>query len=72
MGEPRASDEMIPSWYDINALPHNRMMKSDQYWLSYVLQGYVIDAFFEIDENGEIVRWKFAAPYNKQRKISIN
>lgn len=37
IGEPHATESMIPSWYDIDEIPFNRMLESDQYWFPLLL-----------------------------------
>lgn len=38
-GEPEESDEIRPQWFDLDALPLDRMWADVPYWLPQVLQG---------------------------------
>ena len=49
-GEPTESDELTPGWYDINALPYNKMWGDDEHWMPEVLRGNRVDAYFHFNE----------------------
>lgn len=49
-GEPTESDELTPGWYDINALPYNKMWGDDEHWMPEVFRGKVVDAYFNFNE----------------------
>lgn len=38
-GKPLESEEMLPRWFKINAIPFEKMWDDDQYWLPLVLEG---------------------------------
>ncbi len=50
-GEPAESDELVPSWYDINSLPYNKMWGDDEHWMPEVFRGKKVDAYFTFDEH---------------------
>jgi len=54
-GEPQESEEMKPQWFDIDKIPYDQMFKDDKYWMPYILEGKKINAFFEFDENWNIL-----------------
>ena len=39
MGEPSESDEMLPAWYRIDAVPFEQMWDDSRYWLPQILAG---------------------------------
>lgn len=49
-GIPMESEEMIPKWFSIDALPYDQMFPDDTYWLPYILEGKKVNAFFDFDE----------------------
>jgi 8-oxo-dGTP diphosphatase len=36
-GEPRETEEAIPLWTDVDAIPYARMWEDDRHWLPYLL-----------------------------------
>jgi len=57
-GEPIETEEMLPSWFPVNAIPFERMWQDDAYWLPIVLQGKSLSAEFEFGEDNEtVVQW---------------
>jgi len=38
-GIPLETESMVPAWYDINALPVDRMLESDRAWFPKVIRG---------------------------------
>lgn len=55
IGEPTESDEMLPKWFDINEIPYENMFADDKYWLPLVLNGKKIKAYFEFDEEWNLL-----------------
>jgi 8-oxo-dGTP diphosphatase len=45
-GRPVATDEIVPSWHPIDALPVDDMWDDARYWLARVLAGERLDAVF--------------------------
>lgn len=39
VGEPRETDEAIPFWCDVHALPYGQMWMDDRLWLPLMLEG---------------------------------
>ena len=57
-GEPRESEEMLPKWFDLQALPFDEMWVSDKYWLVDVLAGEKIQGEVHFGEDGQkILHW---------------
>ncbi len=50
-GELVESEEMKPSWYDINKLPFERMFSDDELWLNSLIEGKIFEANVVMDEN---------------------
>lgn len=45
-GDPRITEEAIPRWYPIDALPFERMWEDDRHWLPRVLAGERLEGDF--------------------------
>jgi len=56
-GEARPSDEAVPRWYPVSALPYDRMWEDDRHWLPYVLAGGVVRARFGYDPSYSRLLW---------------
>ena len=50
-GEPEESEEMMPQWFTLDALPYEHMWADDPFWLPLVLQGNLLQANFVLDKN---------------------
>ena len=52
-GEIAETDEMIPTWFDIDKIPFDKMLKDDLLWYPYALKGekFVGDVKFDKDMN---------------------
>lgn len=57
-GNISESEEINPKWFDVNAIPYNKMFPDDKYWLPAILEGKKIKAYFEFDENWNILSKK--------------
>lgn len=55
-GDLTESDELEPRWFPVDEIPYKLMFEDDKYWMPLVLEGKEIKAFFEFDENWNIVR----------------
>jgi len=51
-GEPIETDEMIPQWHLISAVPYNEMWKADSIWLEKVLGGEKVAAHIHFKIEG--------------------
>lgn len=49
------SDEMKPQWFSIDKIPFDEMLPDDKYWMPLILQGKKIKAYFNFDENWNII-----------------
>jgi len=56
--EPEETEEMKPEWFDIDKIPYDNMFPDDKYWLPLILEGKKIKAFFEFNENWELLTHK--------------
>ena len=57
IGIPKESEEMIPKWFSLDNLPYNEMFPDDKYWLPYILEGKKINAFFDFDEEWNLLSY---------------
>jgi 8-oxo-dGTP diphosphatase len=48
-GEPRETEEAIPIWTPLDAIPYERMWADDRFWLPLMLQGVGFDGRFILD-----------------------
>lgn len=51
VGEPTETDEMVPKWHPLDAIPYDEMWKADSIWYKKVLNGEKVSAhvYFETD-----------------------
>lgn len=56
-GIPRESDEMEPKWFALDNLPYQDMFPDDKYWLPYILEGKKVNAFFDFDEEWNLLSY---------------
>ena len=54
-GQIAESEEMKPEWFNINKIPYDKMLPDDKYWLPILLEGKKINAFFEFDEEWNLL-----------------
>ncbi|XP_022125995.1 oxidized purine nucleoside triphosphate hydrolase [Pieris rapae] len=45
-GEPKETEEMIPKWFELNALPYNDMWPDDNIWFPLMLSGKLFYGIF--------------------------
>jgi 8-oxo-dGTP diphosphatase len=50
-GKPVESEELVPEWFAVDALPVDRMWDDAKYWLPGVLAGGTVSATFEFGED---------------------
>ena len=50
-GQLRETDEALPEWFTVGALPYERMWSDDQHWLPWLLGGLCFEG--EVDIDGE-------------------
>lgn len=71
-GIPSESEEMKPVWFPIEKIPYDKMFVDDKYWLPLVLEGKKIKAFFEVDEEWNLLTYKIEDLENANTlKISL-
>lgn len=54
-GEPKESEEMAPEWFDLTAIPYEKMWIDDRHWLPLVLEGKTIKASFHFAGDGSAI-----------------
>lgn len=54
-GMPTESEEMQPKWFSIDSIPYTQMFPDDKYWLPLILEGKKIDAYFDFDEDWNLL-----------------
>lgn len=55
-GTPTETDEAVPLWVPLDAIPYGRMWEDDRHWLPIVLSGRSVRGKFVFD--GETMVWK--------------
>jgi 8-oxo-dGTP pyrophosphatase MutT (NUDIX family) len=55
-GEPGDSEEMAPSWFDIDKIPFESMWQTDKHWLPVILGGKSIKAVFYFNADSKTVK----------------
>lgn len=74
-GEPTASSEMIPEWFNVNDIPYSAMWPDEKDWLNTALTDTKIKGSYYYDENEELVRGSFsrqkALPSEHNEKLAI-
>ena len=53
-GDPTETREAKPEWFDLDAIPYDRMWADDIHWLPGMLSGRRFEAWFEFD--GELLQ----------------
>jgi 8-oxo-dGTP diphosphatase len=54
-GEPTETDEALPVWTPVNAIPYDRMWEDDRHWLPLLLTNTTFHGRFAF--KGETMRW---------------
>jgi 8-oxo-dGTP pyrophosphatase MutT (NUDIX family) len=54
-GEAQETDEMMPQWRDINAIPYEKMWADDIYWMPRILAGEFVEYRFHFSDEGAIL-----------------
>ena len=62
-GEPTETEEMAPARFDIDNIPYDQMFPGDKHWYPYLLAGKKFNAFFDYDENRNILSYKIEETY---------
>lgn len=55
-GQPAESTEILPEWFDIGALPVDRMWQDAAHWLPLALSGSVLRLTVVLNDDNETVR----------------
>lgn len=55
LGVPKETEEMLPDWYAVDALPLDRMWEDDAVWLPDVLAGGAVAERFYFDSEGKLL-----------------
>jgi 8-oxo-dGTP diphosphatase len=60
VGHPRESNEMIPQWFPVEAIPYDQMWDDGHHWLPLVLSGEKFQAHFRFrGDNATVARVAF-------------
>lgn len=70
-GKISESEEMSPKWFNINNIPYEKMFPDDKYWLPLILKGKKVKAYFDFDENWNLLS-KEICDLNKNLTIVID
>ncbi|HVI69538.1 MAG TPA: 8-oxo-dGTP diphosphatase [Magnetospirillaceae bacterium] len=57
-GEPIASAEIEPAWFDITEIPFGEMWDDSKYYLPEMLEGKRVEAIFTYDSDNKVVAEK--------------
>jgi len=50
-GTPTETDEAIPLWFDVDAIPYDEMWEDDQFWVPAMLEGKTFQGWWIFDGN---------------------
>jgi len=56
-GEPHETDEAVPFWAPLQAIPYDEMWADDRHWLPLLIRGARFAGWFEFDGE-DLLRWK--------------
>jgi len=48
-GEPQETDEALPFWISLDAIPYDKMWADDRHWLPLLIRGAHFTGYFEFD-----------------------
>ena len=65
-GEPTKTDELEPKWYDVDALPFDKMWQDAQFWMPLVLENKEIEAYFHYNSDNTFDEYWVDEVPNKQ------
>lgn len=71
IGTPIETEETNPIWFDIKDIPYSNMLPDDKHWLPIILDGKKIRAYFNFDEEWNILN-KRIDDLNKNISIVID
>lgn len=54
-GTPKPSDELIPSWYSLDAIPWEQMWDDAKLWLPRVFDGHFVEATLTIGPEDQVI-----------------
>ena len=54
-GDLKETEEMEPHWFNIKEIPYDEMFPDDKYWLPYLLEGHKFNAYFNFDDDWNII-----------------
>jgi 8-oxo-dGTP diphosphatase/2-hydroxy-dATP diphosphatase len=56
-GEPAETEEMLPQWFLLDAIPYGEMWDGDRYWLPRLLENKTFTGRFTFDEEDRVIDW---------------
>lgn len=54
--EPRETEEMMPHWFKLSAIPYDQMWPDDIHWLPKVIDSEKVVAEFWFDKEGAVIK----------------
>lgn len=58
-GEIIETEEMLPTWFDIDKIPYEKMLADDLLWMPYALQGKHFTGKVKFDQNMKMLSHHF-------------
>jgi 8-oxo-dGTP diphosphatase len=55
-GDPYETDEALPFWVPLGAIPYDEMWEDDRHWLPHMLAGHTFTAFFTFEGENMLTR----------------
>ena len=59
-GDPKETDEMKPSWFNVKDIPYDEMWQDDKYWLPKVINGNYVKAKFNFNDNDGVLDYEIS------------
>lgn len=57
-GEPTETEEMKPSWFEVDAIPYDAMWPDDKYWIPLFLQNKKFTGKFIFSDNDVVLEYE--------------
>lgn len=70
-GEPVETEEMIPSWFERNSIPFDKMLQDDRLWWPYLLDDKKFVGDVKFDENLVMQYHKFEEIVNFEKELNL-
>ena len=70
-GEPVETEEMIPSWFERDSIPFEKMLQDDRLWWPYLLDDKKFIGDVKFDENLVMQYHKFEEIVNFEKELNL-